>query len=174
MNRIVLTWCVAMSLAFVWVGYRTWGDQSSYDAPSVFALAGTAWKKGTVVRVKDGDTIVVDGLTIRLAGIDSPETSQPFGDSAAGYLARACAGKEVYLEILGEDRYRRQLATVYLLDRPASLNAEMIHAGMAWRYHAEKSDWMKSLEASARDRRAGLWSSESPIPPWDWRKGVRK
>ena len=174
MKRFVLNLSVALTITIAGVWYCTWRDRpEQYDAPSSFTLSGTTWKRGTVGRAKDGDTIVVDGLTIRLAGIDAPESKQPFGEAATGYLATACVGREVFVEVLGEDRYRRQLGVVYLLDRPASLNAEMVHAGLAWRYHAEKSEWLKELEDSSRKRRAGLWSDEYPIAPWDWRKGAR-
>ena len=46
---------------------------------------------GTVVEVRDGDTIEVDvgtgTVAVRLHGIDCPESSQPYGQQAARYTS---------------------------------------------------------------------------------------
>src|SRR5688572_24900225 len=50
-----------------------------------------------VVRIKDGDTVVIIGqdnidLELRLAGIDAPEKDQPFGAEAAQFLESLLTG----------------------------------------------------------------------------------
>ncbi len=79
-----------------------------------------------VVRVIDGDTIVVkmDGrnTTIRLLGIDAPESVhprkpvQPYGVEAAIYLRELLAGQQVFVEMLPAaglaDHYGRTLAHI--------------------------------------------------------------
>ena len=87
-----------------------------------------------VVQVLDGDTIVVCRLlggtdeTIRLLGVDTPETHHPtkpvqcFGPEAAAYTTRRLFGQVVRLEddVERHDIYRRRLAYVYLRRPPTS------------------------------------------------------
>src|SRR3989338_7085144 len=91
---------------------------------------GAAWR--TVVRVVDGDTIVLDGdEKVRLIGVDTPETVDPrkpvqyFGKEASEFTRRMAEGKRVRLEFDQDtkDRYGRTLAYVYLEDG-TFLNAE--------------------------------------------------
>jgi endonuclease YncB( thermonuclease family) len=69
-----------------------------------------------VTRVVDGDTIKVSGnggsVTIRLVGIDAPETSkrknepgQPFSRKATKHLASHVLNKSVVVRSYGTDRY---------------------------------------------------------------------
>ena len=79
-----------------------------------------------VVEVLDGDTIVVARGnrrdTIRLLGIDTPETHHPtkpvqcFGPEASEYTTRRLSGQRVRLEddVETHDIYGRHLAYVYL------------------------------------------------------------
>lgn len=81
----------------------------------------------TVTRVVDGDTIVVDidgtAETVRLIGVDTPESVHPDADknteagvAASDYTKAALEGKEVELEldVQERDKYGRLLAYVYL------------------------------------------------------------
>ena len=59
----------------------------------------------TVVRVVDGDTIILDGKErVRLIGVDTPETVDPrrpvqyFGKEASAFTKRMVEGKKVRLE----------------------------------------------------------------------------
>lgn len=85
----------------------------------------TANPQVRVVEVIDGDTIVVqfgDGRTdtVRLLGIDTPETHHPtkgvecFGPEAAAFTARRLTGRIVLLEgdVEARDLYGRRLAHV--------------------------------------------------------------
>ena len=59
--------------------------------------AEPAMLTGKVVSVHDGDTLTaVDASNtqhkVRLAGIDAPETKQPFGTKARDRLAETCPG----------------------------------------------------------------------------------
>src|SRR5690554_382399 len=49
-------------------------------------LRGRCW-------VVDGDTIVIDNLHIRLAGIDAPELDHPWGKQAKWALVKLCKGQ---------------------------------------------------------------------------------
>ena len=100
-------------------------EQQSTPLPSV---------TGKVVAVKDGDTIVVlkdqEQITVRLEGIDCPESGQAFGSNAKQAASDSCFGKHVTLNVTGEDRYGRTLADVILPDG-SSVNRELVRAGYA-------------------------------------------
>lgn len=112
--------------------------------------------KGKVVRVSDGDTVVLldadnTQQKIRLNGIDAPENGQPYGDKSKEYLSGLIAGKEVAVEIKGKDQYKRILGVVYLGD--TNINAEMIRAGYAWNYKYSKINITSSFRRKPKQRR---------------------
>lgn len=74
---------------------------------------------GRIVRVLDGDTVEVldtgNHLTrVRLAGIDAPEKSQPFGQRSRQELTSMVAQRSVIVRGCDTDRYGRLLGTVWL------------------------------------------------------------
>ncbi len=81
-----------------------------------------------VIRVVDGDTIVVKGMEgfrageefrVRLADIDAPEMSTPEGRIAKDRLTDMLRGKDPVLDIDTKyiyDRYGRVVAVVYTVD----------------------------------------------------------
>lgn len=140
----------------------------------VFALTGT------VERVADGDTLRLvspsgERTTIRLAGIDAPEKSQPFGHAAGRRLAALCLGKNAEAAFRATDRYGRTVARVFC-DR-TDAGRTLIEEGLAWHYvqytKTQPSDEAlgdASAEAAARGEKRGLWADLEPQAPWDYRK----
>jgi len=135
--------------------------------------------KGRVVRIVDGDTIVVEGQGIRqkvrLSAIDTPERDQPWGDSATREMRRLVAGKDVSVHWYKTDRWDRLIGNVLVDGEDAGLL--MIERGMAWhfkRYADEQTpadrDAYSAAERAAQGARRGLWSDPEPTPPWEWRK----
>jgi endonuclease YncB( thermonuclease family) len=139
---------------------------------------------GRVVRVSDGDTVVVldrDFVQhkIRLAGIDAPEKGQPFGQRARQALAECSAGKNVRVEGTKRDRYERLVGTVWV--EGTDCNLRQLQLGMAWHYKKYVGEQSRSeahayaaTERDARARLLGIWSSRSPEAPWDYRTSVRE
>ena len=130
----------------------------------------------TVVRVKDGDSLVVDSngreVEVRLADIDTPEFNQPRGDQARDALRSLVDGKKVRLELIGGDAYRRIVARVFV--DSVDVNAELVRRGLAWVRRAyDPAPSLVDLEDSARQAGRGLWADEDPVPPWIWRKTKR-
>lgn len=130
---------------------------------------------GRIVRVLDGDTVEVletgNRLTrVRLAGIDAPEKSQPFGQRSRQELSSLVAQRTVTVTGEDTDRYGRLLGTVWLGE--TDVNAEQIRKGLAWayRYHGKpaQADYAL-LEAEARQHATGLWSVPGQTEPWRWR-----
>lgn len=129
---------------------------------------------GTVTRVIDGDTIVVQGVgTVRLIGVDTPETSDPrvpvrvFGAEATAFTTRLAQRRPVRLEFEGrrKDRYDRTLAYVYL-PGGALLNAEIIRQGYGHAYTEfpfARMEEFRSLEKEAAAAGRGLWGQDPPV-----------
>lgn len=128
---------------------------------------------GKVVSVSDGDTLSVlrDGkaVTIRLHGIDAPETGQAFGAQAKKTLSDLVFDREVIVEVRDTDKYGRLVGIVSVGETNA--NRLMVKSGMAWWYHqygaADKP--LALLEIDARATRVGLWKAGNPTPPWAFR-----
>ena len=144
---------------------------------AIFALPALADVTARVVEVVDGDTIRVlddgDEVTVRLEGIDAPESDQPFGDAATRYVAGAVVGERVRVVEHGEDYLGRTIGEV-LTAEGENLNRVLVDEGFAWwfeRYNDDDS--LGDLQATARAREAGLWAGDDPIAPWDWRDGER-
>jgi micrococcal nuclease len=87
-----------------------------------------------VERVIDGDTLIVQTVgTVRLIGVDTPETVhprravEPFGPEATRFTRTLAEGRAVRLEYEGKrrDRYGRTLGYVYL-DDGTFVNAEIV------------------------------------------------
>jgi hypothetical protein len=54
------------------------------------------------------------------------------------------------------------------------VNRELVKNGWAWHYKLySTSKELADAEVEAREAEVGLWQDNAPIPPWDWRKGVR-
>ena len=122
-----------------------------------------------VERVIDGDTIVITTIgTVRLIGVDTPETVHPtkpvqrFGLESSAFLRELTAGRSVRVEYdqTRLDRYRRTLAYVYLLDGTL-VNQEIIRQGYGFAYVAFPFRLMaefRAAERDAREQQRGLWA----------------
>jgi endonuclease YncB( thermonuclease family) len=134
---------------------------------------------GTVVAVKDGDTLVILGTdniqrTVRLTEIDTPERKQPYGTQAKKALSDLAFGKPVRVETSGEDRYGRILGRIFV--GKLDVNAELVRRGVAWVYRRYSKDpRLLELEAEARQKGRGLWGlpEAERVPPWEWRRSRR-
>jgi len=139
--------------------------------------AQAATLQGKVVHIADGDTITIltesnQQVKIRLAGIDTPEKAQPFGNKAKQAVAALTFNKQARVEVETKDRYGRTVGTVFVNGQ--NVNAEMIRQGLAWVYRKYTNDQkLYALEEQAKRAKRGLWVSDKPIEPWLWRKGKR-
>lgn len=125
-----------------------------------------------VTKVVDGDTIKISsGETVRLIGIDTPETKHPtkpveaYGREASEFTRKLVLGKQVYLEmdVQERDKYGRLLAYVYLKDG-TFVNAELLKEGyarvMTVPPNVKYAETFIALEREARAARKGLWALE--------------
>jgi endonuclease YncB( thermonuclease family) len=139
---------------------------------------------GRVVRVTDGDTIMILDAgnaqhKIRLTGIDAPERGQAYGTKSKEHLSDSVAGKFVVVEYEKRDRYEWILGKVLLSGD--DVNLEQVRAGLAWHYKKYQGEQTvadrvrySDAEMDARRHERGLWGDPSPVPPWDYRKAQRE
>jgi endonuclease YncB( thermonuclease family) len=112
------------------------------DAASLLSANGEEFT-GRVVGISDGETISVvhDGRAekMRLHGIDAPEKGQAFGTRAKRFTSDLAFGKDVRIEVKGQDRHGRTVAVVMLLDG-RNVNREIVRAGLTWLFRYAPQD----------------------------------
>ena len=139
----------------------------------------------TVVRVVDGDTLVIDrgqgDERLRYIGIDAPESVKPdtpvefFGKEASAANARLVEGRELLLErdVSDTDRFGRLLRYAWVEDpdRPGSLvmvNLALVASGYAQAVtfppDVRYTDGLRAAEREAREQGLGLWGAPTPAP----------
>ena len=134
----------------------------------------------TVERVVDGDTFELAGpvkgtTTVRLIGVDTPETvdpeedPEPFGKEASTFTEKAIEGEEVELELGSDakDDYERLLA--YAWAEEEMLNEVLLREGYGELLVIEPNDeyeeCLAAAEQAAKADGLGLWASDaSPSP----------
>lgn len=148
---------------------------------------------GTVTKISDGDTIHLITpeqtiLKVRLYGIDAPETpkinhrtgkinkpGQPYGEESWNVLESKIMGKQIRLDILDIDKYRRMVGMIYLDNR--NINLEMIREGFAEAFveYLKPPYRVQFLEAEreAKSARRGVWSLPDYERPREFRKRLK-
>lgn len=128
-----------------------------------------------VVSVVDGDTIKIDfegdTKTVRLIGIDTPETNHPsepvqcYGKEASQKTKELLENKTVKLEqdVSETDRYGRILAYVWLDE--FFINEKIVKEGYAFSSSyppdIKYQDILDEAEIFARENKAGLWAEDT-------------
>jgi endonuclease YncB( thermonuclease family) len=128
---------------------RTAVETTAVSIPTL--LQGQCW-------VIDGDTIIIDNIRLRLAGIDAPELDHPYGKQSKWALVQMCKGQTITARIKPELSYDRLVAECYLPDG-RDLAAELVRCGLAL-------DWPKFSGGKYRhlehpDARRKLWRADA-------------
>jgi len=149
-------------------------------------------------KVIDGDSIKINGINIRLLGIDAPEMKQVCKDELkkdyyCGVESKNFLEKSILLKLSmpkkftekkeknrmvwcnskGKDRYGRTLGicgydSLYAYHPNNSLNGWMVKQGYAVAYKHYSKMFVK-FEDEAKKNKKGIWKGEFDMP-WDWRK----
>lgn len=132
-----------------------------------------------VISVSDGDTIkvLIDKKieTIRLIGVDTPETVDPrrpvqcYGKEASNFTKKSLSNQNVKLEsdvLSGDsDKYKRLLRYVFLEDGQ-NFNQVLIEDGYGHEYTYNSIPYkyqeiFKKSEINARENSRGLWAPDA-------------
>ena len=139
-------------------------------------ILGDVYEDYYVSKIVDGDTIkvIIDGeeQTVRLIGVDTPETVHPnkdvecYGLEASDFTKSLLTNKIVELEFdesQGQtDRYGRLLAYVYRADDHLFVNRELIKQGYAYEYtyntpYKYQTEFQQDQEIASASK-IDLWS----------------
>lgn len=121
-----------------------------------------------VFQVIDGDTFVLENKqTIRLINIEAPELEFCGGPEAKEKLSHLIEGKNVRLEIITKDTFKRPLALVYFKD--TLINEILLKEGLA-RYDGSPSparNQLKKAYDEAFENKIGIHSPKcrAETPP---------
>lgn len=135
-----------------------------------------AFEEARVSQVVDGDTVrLTDGTTVRLVGVNTPETSgepEAYGEQAREYARGILENQRVYLErdVSETDQFGRALRYLWL-ERPERIDEESIRSsmfnamalreGFAQPYtfppDVRYQDLFMEIAKEARDEGRGLW-----------------
>ena len=128
-----------------------------------------------VLKVVDGDTIVLNGEKIRFSGIDTPELKQKCIKNDQKVFCGVLA-KKLLLEKIGnktpeciregKDIYKRTLAECFI--NGESLSVFLVRNGYAFAYRKYSDKFIKE-EEFAKKNKNGMWSMKFEYP-WDFRK----
>jgi len=148
---------------------------------------------GTVTKVSDGDTMQLTTpeqtkLKVRLYGIDAPETyktnnrtgqvskvGQAYGDESRKVLESKIMGKQIKLDIIDIDKYKRMVGMIWLDNR--NINLEMVSEGYAEAFveylkPPYRSDFI-AAEREAQSAKKGIWSLLKYERPREFRKRLK-
>lgn len=131
---------------------------------------GEDWMVAEVVRIIDGDSILVryeeQDIEFRLSGIDAPEYGEDYGEEATEFLSSQLRpGDAIYFtrDIPPLDVYQRWLIYGYVkpeLSFEESLNSQLVRQGLAKvPDYPDRSlffEELKRLETEARNRDLGI------------------
>ncbi len=143
--------------------------------PKVTSVLGAKnYEQAQVIKVVDGDTIhvLLDNKeeTVRLIGVDTPETVDPkktvqcFGKEASDFTKSKLDGKKVFVQEdptqTNRDKYNRLLRYVFLADG-TNFNKSLVLEGYAheytydvpYKYQTE----FKQAQQEAMANNRGLW-----------------
>ena len=84
---------------------------------------------GIVSKVRDGDTLEIGNVPIRLNGISAPELNERFGKESKAFIVKLVLGKGILCKITGKKSYDRFVGTCYLGHQ--DIGAAVIKAGLA-------------------------------------------
>ena len=135
--------------------------------PSILRAQVPTLVTGTA-EVRDGDTLSLGPIAIRLHGIDAPEegqrcTTASSGTWACGAVATArldalAGGRALTCLARDVDRYGRVVASCAVAGGADDLSAVLAAEGLAWAF-LEYSDDYVDQEAGARTAGIGIWQA---------------
>jgi micrococcal nuclease len=131
---------------------------------------------GECIGVTDGDTIRVmyqgAAVTIRIWGVDAPESGAEYSNRAKQFLSRRVFRKQVRITPKDTDRYQRTVAQVAVAG--VDLGQALVKEGLAWHWprYSNNDSLLAAAEREAKSARLNIWSLPNPIPPWERKQTI--
>ena len=121
--------------------------------------------------IVDGDTLRLGPVTIRIHGIDAPESDQDCagrnggrwrcGNAATKSMTRLADGRQIECSPTDRDAYGRIVAVCDV--EGVDLGGSLVASGLAWAFRRYSDDYVDA-EADARHRGVGIWQAEGRGP----------
>jgi micrococcal nuclease len=125
-NRKVMRFLLASALI---VAAAAAADLGMISGTATAAPCPRGTLTGEVTFVRDGDTIVVGSMPIRLNGLAAPEGDEPGGREATRAMVELVEGRRLRCELNGEHTHDRCVGVCYL--DGGDISAAMVAAGVA-------------------------------------------
>ncbi len=112
-----------------------------------------------VSKIIDGDTVIAEGESVRLLGIDADEKGYPCYSAAKERIEELVLNKEVKFEADAEDmdQYGRYLRYIFLEGK--NINLQLVQEGLAVaRFYPENTKYKQEIidaEKQARENKTG-------------------
>jgi micrococcal nuclease len=155
------------SLRAGWVCVCLFGPFGLHAAETWPAWVSWVMDGDTVLLVRPGQT---EPVTLRIDGIDAPETCQPGGMASRDAMIRLTLRKSAQVTDLGLDSYGRQLGRLSV--DGIDVGGEMVRSGMAWAYRFKTGRGpYAGLQRVAEKQKKGVFSaSEAAMSPSVFRR----
>jgi micrococcal nuclease len=135
-------WAIAIALPYIFTSFA----YSHAAEPTVLI--------GEVAKVRDGDTIEVGRIPIRLNSVSAPEMNESLGPQSKAFMVELVMGKRVRCELNGEKTHDRFVGVCYLSDW--DIGAAVIQAGLALDCPRFSGGRYKAVETEAAQSRIKL------------------
>lgn len=128
-----------------------------------------------VARVLDGDTLQIQGQTIRIWGVDAPESGQLCTKGGKSWRCGQAATEALALRLARQTVSCRQLdfsynrVVAFCVAGPMDVGSWLVANGWAVEAARFSDGFYSSVERSARHKSLGIWGAEFEAP-WLWRQ----
>lgn len=155
-GRIFL-FAAALTVAMSTTAQAAGKDCPDFNKPIVKSVEGPAY-------VKDGDTVIVAGVEIRLKGVDAPELADKYGREATEGM-RAIVGSWLRCGLTGEKTHGRDVGYCTNADGQ-DIGEAIIKKGLALACECFSDRYLPFEQQDARERlpRASYCSKGGPTP----------
>ena len=129
--------------------------------------------EGRIVRIIDGDAILFEtadsAFEVHLYGIDAPDMGQTYFEQTVSHMENYLWNDAV-IQLKPDINQERRSAWLFIGRK--NINMDLVKNGYAWydKVHNINAE-LSRAEINARDRKMGLWKSDNPASPWDFRAG---
>lgn len=132
---------------------------------------------GSVTKVLEGDRLEILNqghfYQVRLAFVFTPQPGQAFSKQAKKFTEDWLVTKRVHIKAYGQTKGGVLIGEVSYQEK--NLGRELVKQGLGWEYTPVSEDpELAKLQSQAKKQKMGLWSEDSPTPPWKYKSSKKK